>query len=489
MAQYSKTEIPNTEVVDGSMHSDVLIVKTIPCYPTFPYDSDDKLLLALRSLFMMWGRDPDNPFREWIVPGSRVVIKPNWVHHSNPNERDLDALVTHTSLIKHLIDLAAVALGGHGSIVIGDAPLQSCEFQALLKGTQITEVVEAARRKYNGLEITIEDWRLTVLEESAADQKRRADYEKLISREYEIIDLASKSFLEDISDYAENFRVTCYDPRLMASHHRRGKHEYLVTRRVFDADLLINLPKMKTHIKAGLTGALKNLVGINGHKEFLPHHILGSSETGGDCYYKGGAIRDLHDAAYDRFWRDYDRLPAPARRGGAILLGALWRASRILTGDSISAGSWYGNETIWRMTLDLNHLLYFGGRAPKHIISIVDGIVAGEGEGPLAPTAKSAGLIVAGENPAYVDAVLGRLMGYNISRVPTVYHAIYHRKSQFSGPYLENVNVQLWEDDRIKVVPFHDLPNLDFVKPEHWTRAARADTNTVALDATAQSIS
>ena len=166
--------------------------------------------------------------------------------------------------------------------------------------------------------------------------------------------------------------MTCYAPQQMAAHHRKGKHEYLVTRRVFDADLMINLPKMKTHIKAGLTGALKNLVGINGHKEFLPHHMMGSSEGGGDCYYKGHRLRNWYDAAYDRLWNRYEQLSESRRRIGILMLAGLWRASRTLTGDTTSAGSWHGNETIWRMTLDLNHLLYFGQGAPGQIISIVD---------------------------------------------------------------------------------------------------------------------
>ena len=85
------------------------------------------------------------------------------------------------------------------------------------------------------------------------------------------------------------------------------------------------------------------------------------------------------------------------------------------------------------MTLDLNHLLYFGDPAPRRIISIVDGIVAGEGEGPLQPTSQTAGVLVAGANPAYVDCVLARLMGYNVSRLPTPYNAVYHRKSRFGG--------------------------------------------------------
>ena len=58
----------------------------------------------------MWGKDPDNPFKEWVGPGARVIIKPNWVRHNSPNEAGLDALVTHAALIKHLIDLVAVAL-------------------------------------------------------------------------------------------------------------------------------------------------------------------------------------------------------------------------------------------------------------------------------------------------------------------------------------------------------------------------------------------
>jgi uncharacterized protein (DUF362 family) len=455
-----------------SIDSNVFIVRTGPRYPAFPYRADDSLLNALRSLFSMWGKDPHNPFEEWLRPGGRVVIKPNWVLHDNPNEKGLDALVTHSSLIKNVIDLLAVALEGNGSIVIGDAPLQSCDFQSLVTRTRVAEVVDEARKKYSSLDVSIEDWRLTLFENASTAQRPNSDYDSLITRDYEIVDLGPNSFLEDISDYADKFRVTCYDPHLMAAHHQKGKHEYLVTRKVFDADLLINLPKMKTHIKAGLTGALKNLVGINGHKEFLPHHILGSSENGGDCYYKGNSLRNLYDSAYDRFWTRYAELPEARRKLGTLMLGGLWRASRILTGDSTSAGSWYGNETIWRMTLDLNHLLYFGNHPPKQIISIVDGIVAGEGEGPLSPKAKPAGLLIGGENPAYVDAVLSRLMGYNISRVPTPYHAIYHRKSQFSGPFLETFKAQLWEDGDVRLVPFDQLPNFDFIKPEHWKRAA-----------------
>ncbi|MCV6004648.1 DUF362 domain-containing protein, partial [Escherichia coli] len=83
-----------------------------------------------------------------------------------------------------------------------------------------------------------------------------------------LFDLGRESLLEPITDQGQNFRVTCYDPRLLAARHAPGRHQYLVSRDIIEADVVINLPKLKTHKKAGLTCALKNLIGINGNKEF-----------------------------------------------------------------------------------------------------------------------------------------------------------------------------------------------------------------------------
>jgi uncharacterized protein (DUF362 family) len=63
-----------------------------------------------------------------------------------------------------------------------------------------------------------------------------------------------------------------YDPGPTTSHHRGGRNEYLLSETVLRADLVVNLPKLKTHKKTGVTLALKNLVGINGDKNWLPHH-------------------------------------------------------------------------------------------------------------------------------------------------------------------------------------------------------------------------
>jgi Domain of unknown function (DUF362) len=58
--------------------------------------------------------------------------------------------------------------------------------------------------------------------------------------------------------------------------HSNGHHRYKVSRTVIESDVFINLPKLKTHKKAGITASLKNLVGINTYKNWLPHHTEGT---------------------------------------------------------------------------------------------------------------------------------------------------------------------------------------------------------------------
>jgi len=52
-------------------------------------------------------------------------------------------------------------------------------------------------------------------------------------------------------------------------------HRYLIAGTVLDADLFINMPKAKTHQKAGITGALKNLVASLA-EAYLVHYRAGT---------------------------------------------------------------------------------------------------------------------------------------------------------------------------------------------------------------------
>jgi hypothetical protein len=86
----------------------------------------------------------------------------------------------------------------------------------------------------------------------------------------------------------------------------------------------------------------------------------------------------------------------------------------------IRAGGWYGNDTIWRSVLDLNKILLYadqeGAMRPKRqrqFFSVVDGIIGGEGDGPVLPIPKPSSALLAGFNPLAVDVCATRLMGYD----------------------------------------------------------------------------
>jgi uncharacterized protein (DUF362 family) len=54
---------------------------------------------------------------------------------------------------------------------------------------------------------------------------------------------------------------------------------------------------------------------------------------------------------------------------------------------------------------------------------IVDGIVGGEGNGPLDPNPKPAGIVLTVTNPVAVDLVCARLMGFDYKRLPVLRQA------------------------------------------------------------------
>ncbi|MGD0381899.1 MAG: DUF362 domain-containing protein [Thermoguttaceae bacterium] len=463
------------------MSPDVYYTQCDPRYSAVPLQADDPLRGILRSLWRAYGNDPDNPLQPYLSPGGSVVIKPNWVSEINRGSGNLDCLVTHPSIIQCVMEDCAKALEGRGRIILGDAPIQGCNFESLTQTLHLREVVESVKKNYPQLDIRINDWRLTVIDRKLHSAKgNRVQYHRqsfrdespAIMENYVKLDLGKGSFLEEISDYADRFRVTMYKPSLLLAHHRPGVHQYLVRKEVLDADLLVNLAKMKTHQKAGLTGAMKNLVGVNGHKEYLPHHIKGSYTAGGDSYHQNNYFMSWAEDLYDRWWEQENELSDWQRWSYQKRYFILRALARLTGAKHISFGSWSGNETIWRMTLDLNHLLYFGSHRPKRIINIIDGIIAGEGNGPLAPNSKKSGLLLLGDNPAYLDAILARLMGYNIARIPTVYHAINHRMSKFGGLFLDELPIYRVAENGTKMpIKWREIESLNFVSPPHWQRA------------------
>jgi len=381
-------------------------------------------LAAVRELLFTAGLDMRrfssggwNPLGDLIREGDRVLIKPNWVHHENASGAGLDCLVTHSTILEAVLEYAALARPS--SIVVGDAPIQSCDFTLLRRRTGLDAVLARARRR--GIPVDFRDFRLIAMHGRSGPTiptGRNPD-------QYVRFDLGAASFLDPVSGGSTRFRVTMYDPRAIESTHGMARHQYLIAREAMDADVVINLPKLKTHRKACITGALKNMVGINGHKSYLPHHRKGGSDAGGDCYPGRGRLKAFLEELLDRGngssgW--YTRRLYQAVASSTI------RAGKKVAGSSFDLeGSWHGNDTVWRMALDLQRILHYGRTdgtldlsQRRMVVNLTDALVAGEGEGPLAPVPAGARFLTLGMNAAATEWVNATLVGLDPGRIPLI---------------------------------------------------------------------
>jgi hypothetical protein len=208
-----------------------------------------------------------------------------------------------------------------------------------------------------------------------------------------------------------------YDMAETNQRHQGANHEYKLCRTPMDADVLINLPKLKTHKKVGLTCALKNLVGINANKNWLPHHTEGTPDQGGDQF-----PASTPRARLEHQWMGAAKRWLKHRPGWSRWFIPVKKVGRWFFGDTqqvVRSGNWYGNDTCWRMVLDLNKcLVYFDGRGqprarPLRYLAVVDGLIGGEGTGPMAPDARPCGVVLAGTHPVAVDCAAATLMGFD----------------------------------------------------------------------------
>ncbi len=471
-------------------------------YPAFPYnpperypefgesntqfDASNRVYAAVRSILNDLELDCSNsglpswnPFGSFLRPGQRALIKPNWVLHANHLDGSIESLLTHTSLIRVLIDYLVLALDGRGAVDVADAPLQGCDFDVLKQRTMTEKLLDIYRGRFPGIRFSVIDLRKTTF--TPREQRSHGVGEQAAQagdpRGYTLIDLAGDSILTDLEDRSKRFRVTMYDHSLMNRRHSHGKHEYLVSNSVLTADFVVNIPKLKTHIKAGITGALKNLVGINGHKEYLPHHMNGWPGSGGDQYERRSVVKPVYNVLYDLRWRGHADSEV-ATRTQTFALRALTYASRVTRDDNMFDGGWSGNDTIPRTTLDLNHALYFyhldrqqlSATPVRSVLSIVDGVVAGEGYGPLWPTAKPAGIIIGGWNPLAIDALGAMLIGYDPMKVRLLRYGFEHPKSLLSRltPGLDELESTL-DGTRMSL---SQTKSMSFSLPKEWEDAS-----------------
>ena len=412
-------------------------------WPEYPFDETslsaepnpgyEGVRQALRLLELdaeRFGAPEWNPLGGIVRPGDTVVLKPNFVREFRDSDPDhANCVVTHGSVIRAVSDYVHIALGGRGRIIIADASHNDADFDAI----SVIAGLERMRSFYRdaaGFDLEYYDLRPERAHKIdgviVGHSPLSGDPEGYVK-----VDLGDGSAFAEVQHLCHLIYGSEYDRREIVSHHTDGRHEYLISGTVLKADVVVSIPKLKTHKKVGITVNMKNMVGINGNKNWLPHHREGTPDAGGDQFPHGGVKQKLERSAVAGFKRLFPLLGPLRRLIAAPVKGLGKRVFGETNVDTIRSGNWHGNDTTWRTCIDLNRILLYadaqGTLQPKptrRFFSIVDGIVAGEGNGPLDPTPKEVGVVIAGSNPVAVDLACARIMGFDWEKLPMLSRAL-----------------------------------------------------------------
>lgn len=343
------------------------------------------------------GYPQNNPLQYVVHPGDKVFIKPNWVasrwRASCSHTDTLYSVITHPNIIEVVADFVAEALQGDGEIVIGDNPSIDADFNELMEFTKIKTI----QNKYN-VPVSILDLRPLICDnlkyygKKAFMVQQKGDPCGSVE-----INLGKDSLLYGLD--SSRFRGVFDERDETIESHIGEKQLYSFSRSLYESDVYISIPKLKTHQKVGATLNLKGLVGTVSNKNQLVHWQIGYPEIGGDEY--------------------------PNRE--AFLVGQ--------TATIKHRGAWPGNDTIWRMVCDLYKAFKIKRR---NYFSVVDGIVAGEGQGPFCPTSKNANTIIVGEDLLATDCVAVRYMGLNPEKIK---YLRYFLKEHYDDICINNIEV------------------------------------------------
>lgn len=404
-------------------------------YPEYPLDAissePNQVYELVRKNFFLLGFDKENygtkdwnPLKDIVAPGTTVFIKPNLVDHKHRFDENVWCVITHPSVIRAVADYVAIALKGSGKIIIGDNPHVDTNFEKLSAIMHFEELKEFYERNFS-IKCEVVDLRyyqVSNLKYYGFKEGR----EKLSGdpKGFSRINLGRKSLLSKINFFL--LRGTYTDRFETIRHHMFDTHEYFVSNSIFKADTYISIPKLKTHAKVGATLNIKGLVGTISNKNTLVHWRIGFPKFGGDEYPNPAKIRDYFKLYWQHFLIDlfpekvYFRLRNyfnKTKFGKAYnsFIDIEYQKLRMLR------GAWDGNDTTWRMAADIFNVFVndLTGYRKKHscsskFFSVIDGVTAGDTDGPHFPCEVNAGVILSGKNLLSIDMAAVRLMDLNI---------------------------------------------------------------------------
>ncbi|HEX2959585.1 MAG TPA: DUF362 domain-containing protein [Chitinispirillaceae bacterium] len=415
-------------------------------------DPTNTVFAMVRSTFVDLGMDATNigtslwnPFGEFIHPGMNVFIKPNTVVHEHEKGKDLFSVIVHPSIIRPVLDYVCKALDGKGSIVIGDCQLYSSDYDKMMKNSGLGELLEWYMKKTN-VKLSWFDLRLNKAKRTwlyGRWARKKIEHDPM---GYQFVNLGERSRFKGID--SSRLRIAIASYKNMYKHHCNGRHEYLFPRSFLQSDAVINIAKLKTHRRTAVTLAMKNYMGIPAYKDSLPHFTLGSQEEGGDQYIYPSVRKRICTFLHDQV---QSSCFIPVKFICAVVKKLLWNSHYLLPfKDNVYEAMWWGNDTLWRTLGDLNEIVEFSDKngiiqdeSQRSQFVLIDGIIGGEGDGPLACDPVQSGVVFAGTSPCVVDAVAATYMGFDVEKIPLIRNAF--RAAQCACPLfngkLEDIKV------------------------------------------------
>ena len=397
--------------------------------PNVVYEGVRLLLNELEYDHDHFGTAQWNPLGHIIEPGMTVVLKPNFVLSRHAEGKDVYGIITHPSVLRAVMDYCWIALKGRGRIIVADAPQYNCHYQELLATTGLDRTC-AFFADFRGPEVGHRDLRRYWSANRhfpSMIQALPGDPEGIVR-----INLGRISALYG-KRHSDQLYGAVYHREETTACHSGECHEYEISGTILGADVVISVPKLKVHKKVGVTLNAKGLVGTATNKNMIVHYTLGSPSEGGDQYPDGLFTPTEKLLIKTERWM-YDHFLAPRSQWLERLHRSIYWLHNHTTRKLglkvaehkrlLDAGNWFGNDSAWRMTIDLLRIFYFADRhgllhdtPQRRFFSVIDGVVGGEGNGPLTPDPKLSAVLVGGESPLAVDLVATRIMGFDPNRL------------------------------------------------------------------------
>jgi hypothetical protein len=139
----------------------------------------------------------------------------------------------------------------------------------------------------------------------------------------------------------------------------------------------------------------------------------------------------------------------------AVVKKLIWNTHWIIPfRDDVFEAMWPGNDTVWRTLLDLNRIVVYADKngiirddPQRRMICLIDGVIGGEGDGPLAPDPVAAGIMMGGMDPVAMDCVAATLMGFDIGKIRLIREGLADRERPLPITSVGESTIRILADD------------------------------------------